>query len=395
MATEAVETGKIFQKGINFFCLFSLVVLTGLTAFGASYYLETGFYEMFRNILVTTGLSLLIVFCFVSGVQKGTFCFDNADHPFRFLVVYVTAIVCTVIFAKLPVTGWLFLVFYVCLTQVSDTVTGMVSATTLLILTVFLCPADGTIGLYLYLLSGLSGIAFFSRIGKDFKIGFPLAFSLVTQLIFLMSGVLLVQNKRLGPEDTVIPMVNIVVSGIVICIYMQFYNTKVANKESILYQTINDPEYEKMLSLKEKSRVSYYRSLHTAYLTERICTKLMLDVQAAKCAAYYHHFSMDELNEMDIPVHGRRLIEQLKKKVPYPMEKEAVVVSICDALITTIQYLSGQAKDQKIQYELVIHKLFQKRLSPETFLESEITLRDMRFIEQKLIEEKMYYDFVC
>ena len=77
------------------------------------------------------------------------------------------------------------------------------------------------------------------------------------------------------------------------------------------------------------------------------------------------------------------------------MEKEAVVVSICDALITTIQYLSGQAKDQKIQYELVIHKLFQKRLSPETFLESEITLRDMRFIEQKLIEEKMYYDFVC
>ena len=121
----------------------------------------------------------------------------------------------------------------------------------------------------------------------------------------------------------------------------------------------------------------------------------MLGVQAAKCAAYYHAFSMDELSEMDIPVHGRRLIEQLKKKVPYPMEKEAVVVSICDALITTIQYLSGQAKDQKIQYELVIHKLFQKRLSPETFLESEITLRDMRFIEQKLIEEKMYYDFVC
>lgn len=371
-----------------------MVLFTGLAAYGGSFYMKCSIYEMLRNIFVTVGFSLLTVFSYISGSLNGSFRFDDSLHPFRFWIIYVIGLVCSLIFTQLPITGWLFLIFYICLTRVSDTITGIVSASTLLFLTVLLYPINGYIGLYLYLLSGISGILFFDKVGKDFKIGYPLIFSLVTQIVFLFSSVVLVQNKKLGPEDTMIPMINIIISGIAICLYMQFYNTRVANKEDLLYQMLNDPEYEKMSLLKETAKDSYYRSLHTAYLTERICTNLSLDVRAAKCAAYYHHFSMDELKEMNFPEHGKKLILELKKKLPIPLEREAVVVSICDTLITTLQYLSRQPNYQNIQYEAVIHKLFQKRLSPEMFLESEITLRDMKYIEKRLIEEKMYYDFI-
>lgn len=375
-------------------CFLSLVLLTGLAAFGGSFLTRCSMYEMLRNVLMAVGFSMLTVFSFLSGSQSGTFHFDDSLHPFRFWVIYVIGLACSLIFTQLPVTGWLFLIFYICLTRVSDTITGIISASTLLFLTVLLYQADGSTGLYLYFISGISGILFFDKVGKDFKIGYPLALSLMTQIVFLLAGIFLVQNKKIGPEDAIVPIINIIICGIVICLYMQFYNTRVANKEDILYQTINDPEYEKMALLKEKSKDSYYRSLHTAYLTERICTNLCLDVRAAKCAAYYHHFSMDELNEMELPEHGRKIILELKKKCSVPLEKEAVVVSICDTFITTLQYLSKQPNYQNIQYEAVIHKLFQKRLSPEMFLESEITLRDMKYIEKRLIEEKMYYDFI-
>ncbi len=363
-------------------------------AAAGSFFQELDQYYFVRNMIFCGTCVFATIFLYLSAAITKSMAYDNAEYPGRFLGVFMLGVICALVFVKLPVSGWMFLFFYIALAQLSDQVTGVCGGTCLLVLTIVLHPQATLSAFLIYLLSGLIGIAFFSHLNEDFHTGIPIGLSLEFQIVLIFGGELLMQNKKLSWDAALVPLANTIMNCILICIFLQYYINKVARKVHNQYQMVNDPEYEAMAYMKEKSEKAYYHAIHTAYLVERICGELNLDVQPAKTAAYYYHLEQERWEDYPFPEQALELLKELLHTDTPLHRKEAVVVLICDNVITTIQYLQGQAGQKEIQYEAVIRQLFEKRFSMERFADTEITLSNLRFIRQKLIEEKMYYDFL-
>lgn len=365
-----------------------------LAAYAGCLFWKIDFYYTVRNVILCLMTGLVVVFSYQAGRISGGFSYDDGEHPGRFLLLYLCGLVCAFIFINLPVTGWMFLFFYVALSRVSDSITGMCSGTSLLMLTTVFCQQISLSSFLVYFLSGMVGIALFAERGEESHIAIPLCLSLGTQLLLIFAGELLIQNKKLVWEQALIPLANTVMNGILLCIFLQYYLNKVARKVSNRYIMINDPEYEAMTKMREKSEEDYFHAVHTVYLTERIASELGLDVPAAKCAAYYNRLGKEEWEHYPFPDHALSLLGQLQDNARTLKEKEAVVVLICDNLITTVQHMNKQGKEKKAGYEQMINQFFEKRFTIEALADTDITLGNLRYIRKRLLEEKMYYEFM-
>lgn len=381
-----------FQKACILYSVFAFLLMASAIT-GGAYFVQMDKYYYVRTMIFGLAFCIMTIFLYISGGIQNRFSYDDKEHPERFFKIYLIGIICAFVFVRLPVLGWMFLFFYIALSVVSDQTTGIVSATCLLVMTAMLRDISFTTFL-VFFVSGIIGSVLISGIGKEFKIGIPVTLSLAFQLLLMFAGDVLIQNKKIGWEDAVIPVSNTILNCIVIWLFLQNYSSKVAHKEDNIYQMITDPEYDAMLLLKDKKNDLYKRSLHSAFLVERICTPLELDNRAAKCAAYYQHLDTEQLENYPIPVHAKELILQLKSGPRKMVEKEAIIVYICDITIKTILYITQQAKEKEVNYERVIDTLFEKQFPTLLFIHTDISFRDIQFIKQKLLEEKMYYDFL-
>lgn len=349
-------------------------------------------YGMIRNIVLCTSAAAAAVFSFQAGRLSGGFFYDDGEYPQRFLILYLCGILCALVFTVLPVTGWMFLFFFVALARVSDSVTGVCGGTSLLVLTIVLCEQVSLSTFLVYLLSGMIGIALFAHQKGDFFTAVPLGLSLGCQLLLIFAGELLIQNRKLVFEDTLVPFANIVMNGILICIFLQYYINKVAKKTDNLYAALNNPEYAVMKQIREDSPEDYYCAIHTAYLVERITTDMGLDVRSAKCAAYYGHLPAEKLERISFPDPVEALLSELKGDGITLRKKEAVIVGICYTVIREIQRINRQKAGKKIDYGKLIHLMFEKQFNMEALAETDITLSNLRYIEKRLTEEQMYYE---
>lgn len=367
---------------------------TTVTAFIGSLLTGADLYYMVRNMTLCCLMALAVIFSFQAGRLSGSFFYDDGEYPGRFLSLYLCGILCALIFTQLPVTGWMFLFFYVALSRVSDSVTGICAGTSLLILTTVLCEQVSISGFLVYLISGMIGIALFAHQKDEFYTAIPLALALGSQLLLIFAGELLIQNKKLVLEEALVPFANTVMNGILLCIFLQYYINKVARKEDNLYSTLNDQEYSVMAWMRENEKDNYYCALHTAYLVERITSELDLDVRSAKCAAYYGHLPVEKLDEIPFPEAAKSLLSELKAGKNALKRKEAVIVQICHHVIKEIQKANNQVKAVKIDYEKLINQLFDNCFTIEKLAETEITLSNLRYIKDRLLQEKMYYEFM-
>lgn len=349
-------------------------------------------YSAVRNIVLCTSAAAAAVFSFQAGRLSGGFFYDDGEYPQRFLIIYLCGILCALVFTVLPVTGWMFLFFFVALARVSDSVTGVCGGTSLLVLTIVLCEQVSLSTFLVYLLSGMIGIALFAHQKGDFFTAVPLGLSLGCQLLLIFAGELLIQNRKLVFEDTLVPFANIVMNGILICIFLQYYINKVAKKTDNLYAALNNPEYAVMKQIRENSPEDYYCAIHTAYLVERITTDMGLDVRSAKCAAYYGHLPTEKLDRIFFPEPVEALLSELKGDGITLRKKETVIVGICYTVIREIQRINRQNAGKKIDYGKLIHLMFEKQFNMEALAETDITLSNLRYIEKRLKEEQMYYE---
>lgn len=393
---EIIDAGKknkakkVLFKNI----LYMLFVLFGITfaAFAGSLFAGLDLYYTVRNLVFCASAALATVFSFQAGRISGSFFYDDGDYPGRFLVIYLCGVLCALVFTQLPVTGWMFLFFYVALARVSDSVTGICAGTSLLVLTTILCEQISLTVFLVYLLSGMIGIALFAHQKDDFYMAVPLGLTLGTQLLLIFAGELLIQNKKLVWEEALVPAANTVMNGILLYIFWQYYINKVAKKVDNLYLALNDPEYVVMRQMKEQKKEDYYCAIHTAYLVERITSDLQLDVRSAKCAAYYGHLPAEKLKEIAFPDPVWPILEELKKGGKALKKKEAVIVQICYRVVQEIQKINGSDKEKKPDYEQLIAPMFVKQYSMEALAETDITLANLRYIKKRLLEEKMYYE---
>ena len=347
-----------------------LIVITVLLVTAGGFLKHAGGAELLRNAILAGTGAFLTCFLFLS--EKDRLSEKNASpaRTSRFAISYGICLAVSLCCAFLPPAGWPFLVVFVMMSLFCGFLPGICGGISFLTFSVLLAGADISI-FALYVLTGLLGACLFSRLDEKYRIALPLFVSLSFLFAAETACVVLFANETLKWELFLIPALNVIISLILLLILLKVYSGMEIFKYRIKYLEINDQEFELLVNIKEKDKNAYYRAVHAAYFSERIAQALSLDADAAKTAAYYANAGIlykepekdleKEFVSYGFPPYARQLLRELTVKNTGIRHKEAAVVYMADAVISSILYLFEKKQDTKTDYAAVIETVFQKK----------------------------------
>ena len=322
--------------------------------------------------------------------------YDNGEHLFRYLLCTGIGLITAFICGFLPVGGWPFLMVYVMLSLFSNMSTGILTASSLLLISVLLNGAASE-GFLIYFVSGIFAVTLFRHLESDFKIGIPLFLSLMCLLVCETANLILAANARPDIEMFVIPVANMIISSILLLGCLKLFSSMVVYRYRDKYLDINDTENPTLVALKEKDRKEYMLCVHTAYFCERIAGRLGLDVDALKCAGYYHRPG-DELpklmEEKQFPPAVREILLDYLGKKQGIQKKETAVLLCSDTIVSSVTYLMEKGEQHKVDFDKVIDVVFRKMAEDGTFDKCDISVSELKTMQVIFKEEKLYYDFL-
>ena len=380
-----------------------LVVITVLLVTAGGFLKHAGGAELLRNAILAGTGAFLTCFLFLS--EKDRLSEKNASpaRTSRFAISYGICLAVSLCCAFLPPAGWPFLVVFVMMSLFGGFLPGICGGISFLTFSVLLAGADVNI-FALYVLTGLLGACLFSRLDEKYRIALPLFVSLSFLFAAETACVVLFANETLKWELFLIPALNVIISLILLLILLKVYSGMEIFKYRIKYLEINDQEFELLVNIKEKDKNVYYRAVHAAYFSERIAQALSLDADAAKTAAYYANAGIlykepekdleKEFVSYGFPPYARQLLRELTVKNTGIRHKEAAVVYMADAVISSILYLFEKKQDTKTDYAAVIETVFQKKWESGSLKNSELTFAEWNRMKKIFKEEKLYYDFL-
>mgnify|MGYP004538128319 FL=1 len=380
-----------------------LVVITVLLVTAGGFLKHAGGAELLRNAILAGTGAFLTCFLFLS--EKDRLSEKNASpaRTSRFAISYGICLAVSLCCAFLPPAGWPFLVVFVMMSLFCGFLPGICGGISFLTFSVLLAGADISI-FALYVLTGLLGACLFSRLDEKYRIALPLFVSLSFLFAAETACVVLFANETLKWELFLIPALNVIISLILLLILLKVYSGMEIFKYRIKYLEINDQEFELLVNIKEKDKNVYYRAVHAAYFSERIAQALSLDADAAKTAAYYANAGIlykepekdleKEFVSYGFPPYARQLLRELTVKNTGIRHKEAAVVYMADAVISSILYLFEKKQDTKTDYAAVIETVFQKKWESGSLKNSELTFAEWNRMKKIFKEEKLYYDFL-
>ena len=380
-----------------------LVVITVLLVAAGGFFKHAGGAELLRNAILAGTGAFLTCFLFLS--EKDRLSEKNASpaRTSRFAISYGICLAVSLCCAFLPPAGWPFLVVFVMMSLFCGFLPGICGGISFLTFSVLLAGADVSI-FALYVLTGLLGACLFSRLDEKYRIALPLFVSLSFLFAAETACVVLFANETLKWELFLIPALNVIISLILLLILLKVYSGMEIFKYRIKYLEINDQEFELLVNIKEKDKNVYYRAVHAAYFSERIAQALSLDADAAKTAAYYANAGIlykepekdleKEFVSYGFPPYARQLLRELTGKNTGIRHKEAAVVYMADAVISSILYLFEKKQDTKTDYAAVIETVFQKKWESGSLKNSELTFAEWNRMKKIFKEEKLYYDFL-
>ena len=380
-----------------------LVVITVLLVTAGGFLKHAGGAELLRNAILAGTGAFLTCFLFLS--EKDRLPKENASpvRTSRFAVSYGICLAVSLCCAFLPPAGWPFLVVFVMMSLFGGFLPGICGGISFLTFSVLLAGADVNI-FALYVLTGLLGACLFSHLDEKYRIALPLFVSLSFLFAAETACVVLFANETLKWELFLIPALNVIISLILLLILLKVYSGMEIFKYRIKYLEINDQEFELLVNIKEKDKNAYYRAVHAAYFSERIAQALSLDADAAKTAAYYANAGIlykepekdleKEFVSYGFPPYARQLLRELTVKNTGIRHKEAAVVYMADAVISSILYLFEKKQDTKTDYAAVIETVFQKKWESGSLKNSELTFAEWNRMKKIFKEEKLYYDFL-
>lgn len=380
-----------------------LVVITVLLVTAGGFLKHAAGAELLRNAILAGTGAFLTCFLFLS--EKDRLSEKNASpaRTSRFAISYGICLAVSLCCAFLPPAGWPFLVVFVMMSLFCGFLPGICGGISFLTFSVLLAGADISI-FALYVLTGLLGACLFSRLDEKYRIALPLFVSLSFLFAAETACVVLFANETLKWELFLIPALNVIISLILLLILLKVYSGMEIFKYRIKYLEINDQEFELLVNIKEKDKNAYYRAVHAAYFSERIAQALSLDADAAKTAAYYANAGIlykepekdleKEFVSYGFPPYARQLLRELTGKNTGIRHKEAAVVYMADAVISSILYLFEKKQDTKTDYAAVIETVFQKKWESDSLKNSELTFAEWNRMKKIFKEEKLYYDFL-
>lgn len=322
--------------------------------------------------------------------------YDNGDHIFRFFLCLGIGLAVAFVCGFLPVGGWPFLLVFIMLSLFSNMNVGILSATSLL-LAALLLSGSGAGGFALYFVSGVFAVTLFQHLGEDFKIGIPLFLSVLGLLVCETANVVLVANARPDFEIFVIPVANVIVSSILLLGCLKVFSSMVLYPHREKYLDIIDSENPVIARLRERDRNEYMHCVHTTYFCERIGTRLGMDVEALKSAGYYYRLG-GELTQMledeQFPPAAREILLDYRNRKAGMKRKETVVLYCADRIVTSVKEAFAREGQAQVNFDKLVDDVFSRLFKEKIFDKCDISVGELRTMQQIFKEEKLYYDFL-
>ncbi len=254
--------------------------------------------------------------------------------------------------------------------------------------------------------SGIASVIIFSAPEK------PLSYvkkSLISGLIAVMSyaSMTLTTIEEIGAADIIDPVVGTLVSVILLIIFTRRYSKKYLETFDELFEKINDPEHELLVSLKEQNKEEYMIAIHTAQLCDRIATRMELDRVLCKCLGFYHRIgvlnggrahknTVDVAEKYNFPAPAVLVLTEYQNaKKEAPKRSETIICIFANDIVSSIRYLSAEKGKESVDYDKIIEYVTDKKISEGIMKNSTLTFSDVEKIKRYFREEHLYYDFLC
>lgn len=360
---------------------------------------------LLRNMVITAVGMAIVSLLVRQEAMEHLMQYDNEENVLRFFLCLCVCLAVALACIFLPVGAWPFLVIYITLGLYGSTFLGVAAGSVLLMITVLGSGAGSNI-FVMYLISGIIGVSLFRRLDAEFRVGIPLAVSLMALLVSETANVVLFANERLDMELFVVPAANVIISAILLLGILKLFSQSVIYRYRVIYMELTAPECELLTQLKEEAREDYYQSMHTSYFCERIGEKLGLDVQAVKAAGFYHKIGVlykdqesgKELFDMFQSQHFPPVLQEILKEYMLPdravRRKETAVLIMADAVTASIIHLLAADKGRALDYDKIIDSIFKIKLDSGVLNQCLISMGEITQMKKIFKEEKLYYDFL-
>ncbi len=392
-----MEENKRKLRAALFWPEFVFMALAAGGIYGIAY-LEKTSLDKTLGYMVMAALGIALVgFCLRREYLDGELHYDNGEHLLRFWLAFLGGMAVAFVCVFLPVEGWPFLPVFVMLSLFSSPTSGSVAGIVLLMIPTML--GEAAVGVFfLYLLSGIVGVSLFGRIGREIKIGIPLFLSMLTLLVCETANLILPANERFSLEDFAVPVVNLIISCVLLLGLIKVFSTQVVYHYRVRYLELNDAGNELLTAFKQEEPEKYIRSVHIAHFCELIAKKLSMDAAVLKCAACYHKLAEDDdfLKKHRFPPDARTIMREYQEcvKGKAVRHRETAVLLCADVVVDRIRQRFQEDKEAKPDYRKIVSEVFKRFEDRHSFWESDLTLRELHTMEQIFKEEQLYYDFL-
>ncbi|MCR4764385.1 MAG: hypothetical protein K5696_12740 [Lachnospiraceae bacterium] len=381
------------------FAVQCLGVLVAALAYGQ------GLSEVIRAS-VSAGIGAgILLFLWEDHALRGDLPCDNGSHPRRFFCAYLASFAMTMFMPLIVADSWPFVSVYVLLSLLSCPLIGVYAGTELLMLTI-LVQGGGLPEFFMYVFAGFIAVGLFRRLDEQMHGGMALFISLLTQTVLLVCYHVMFLNEPLSVSVLIVPIINAFINFALLIMILNAFSFYVIRRDAERYAEINDPAYALMLRIRETSETEYQRAIHTDYLTQRVAAAIGLDQRIVRCCSYYHRAAI-VLNDRDLennltlyrtyhfPEEAiRALTELITHKKGEPLSAEATVITLCETMIASLQFMFQKNSQIKVDYALLVDKIFEKKESEGEFLNSALSVRGLRVTRELLKKETLYYDFL-
>ncbi len=331
--------------------------------------------------------------------------YDNEKHIGRFSIFFFVFLAVSVLLAFLPVTIWPLPVMALCIALFSNQVTGILAAG--IFTTVSTMASGQSVYVFaLYLSACVVTILIFHGIDESVKLGLPIFIDLSAIAVIELTFLFLTCGTNFVKDYVILAIVNIALCGLLEIIVLKVFCTAVIFRDRDRYLLINDTEFPVMKEAKEAKKEVYMHAVHTAYLSDKLAEELNINTPKIKTASYYawigEAFSENPddayyealCKEHAFPKEATELLMELRHGDKKLYSKEACVVMMADAMISSVIYMFKRDKELKPDYESVVKRLITQKIEDHILDECDISIKDLNMIQKTLLKETLYYDFL-
>lgn len=387
-----------------FVCLSAGILAACLWTGLCGYFMNIPYSVLAGWVLLSAFGGFLSVFSYYIGDKKAALFWWNLKHIGRYTLLLAVFQFCLTALFYLPFLTIPLSAICVILTLFSNGFCGMIAYLFFLIEAVFVSGL--TLNQVIVLtLAGVAGATLFQSLDKQFRYGGILFAYLVGDFVcysfYYVAGL-----TGTGLGDAILySAIRLFATLMLILIFLKAVAKLSVYHDEEFFARINDPEYRLLSQLKETDKETYFHAVHTAYLSEKIARRIGANMALAKAGGYYHKIGVlregDTMQntisigkEHKFPDSLMKLLEEYGIRNPSSISKEAAIVQLSDALVSSIVFMFEKNKNADLNYERIVEIIVKKKMDSGDWAVCELTMEELYQIKQGYAEERMYYDFL-